>query len=781
MQKALLSLLLVSLFQVSLPAQNPLPIGQWRSHLPYQAGRFVTQSNDKVFYSTEFSIVSIDKVEMSIELLDKTRGLSSVGIEFIRYNPYSDILIVVYKDAVIDLIKPDGAVVTMAQIRNFSNFTGEKKVNDVYVENDSMVYLAANYGVSKINVFANEFVFTTFTGISVDYVHVFDGYIFASTEEGLYRAPSGGSVNLDDFGNWKLLGPEEGFPADYSPSALASYQNALYVGVNDTLFRYENNALSFVHSEFGSTLEFMTAEGIDLLVGFRPGRIVYLRPDGFIGILPGECVQTPNYAIEDGQGRIWLGNDRVGSGFQMLTQDFLGECRTININSPYSEAVWDMAVQNGQLWLASGGLDQTLSARFIPDGFASFIDGQWTVYNRDTREELKGEDLNSNDDDIQVFVTTAINPANGKVYMGSFIEGVVEIDGDKITQYKETNSTLQRAQGDPRVRVGGLAFDADNNLWVANNSTERPLSVFLADGAWKSFAMPGCNQNQVFDLAIDGSGYKWMRLGNNSAGLMVFDEGNIDDANDDRCRIFTSNNSNLPSNNVNCLVADLEGDIWVGTTEGVTIFECGNSAFDNACQGSRRIVEVDGFGAYLLESETVQTIAVDGANRKWVGTKNGVFVLSPNGEKQIARFTKSNSPLFDNDVVEIAINPDNGEVFIGTIAGLISYQGDAVVGGRVHQADVTVYPNPVREDYDGPIAIKGLARDANVKITDVNGKLVYETKALGGQAIWNGRDYNGRRVNTGVYLVFSTSSPRFAGFNGKADAAVAKVLVVNDK
>ncbi|MCB0545893.1 MAG: T9SS type A sorting domain-containing protein, partial [Saprospiraceae bacterium] len=141
----------------------------------------------------------------------------------------------------------------------------------------------------------------------------------------------------------------------------------------------------------------------------------------------------------------------------------------------------------------------------------------------------------------------------------------------------------------------------------------------------------------------------------------------------------------------------------------------------------------------------------------------------------------SNSPLFDNDVVEIAINPDNGEVFIGTIAGLISYQGDAVVGGRVHQADVTVYPNPVREDYDGPIAIKGLARDANVKITDVNGKLVYETKALGGQAIWNGRDYNGRRVNTGVYLVFSTSSPRFAGFNGKADAAVAKVLVVNDK
>ncbi len=779
MQKVILSLLLAMFVQAALPAQNPLPIGRWRSHLPYSAGKFVTQSKDKIYFSTDFSIVSIDKAEMSVELLDKTKSLSGVGIEFIRYNPFSDILIVVYKDAVIDLIGAGGEVVTMAQIRNFSNFTGEKKVNDLYIENDSIVYLAANYGLSMINIFAGEFSFTTFTGISVDYVHLFDGDIYASTAEGVYRAPAAGNVNLADFGNWKLLGSEEGFPSDYSPSALASYQGALYVGVNDSLFRYEGNALAFVHYEPGSTLEFLTAEGADLLAGFRPGRIVYFRPDGFTGILPGECVQTPNYAVEDGQGRIWIGNERAGSGFQMLTQDFLGECVTINLNSPYSEAVWDMAIHNGRLWMASGGLDQTLSARFLPDGFASFIDGQWTVYNRDTRQELKGEDPASNDDDIQVFVAAAVNPANGKAYMGSFIEGLVEIDGDKITQYKETNSSLQRAQGDPRVRVGGLAFDADNTLWVANNFVERPLSALLPDGSWKSFAMPGCNQNQVLDIAVDGSGFKWMRLGNNSAGLMAFDEGNIDDPNDDRCRVFTSNNSNLPSNNVNCLVADLEGDIWVGTTEGVTIFECGGSAFDDACQGSRRIVEVDGFGAYLLESETVQAIAVDGANRKWVGTKNGVFVLSPNGEEQIARFTKSNSPLFDNDILDIAINPDNGEVFIGTITGLISYQSDAVAGGRAHLPEVTVYPNPIREDYDGPIAIKGLARDANVKITDVNGKLVYETQALGGQAIWDGRDYNGRRVNTGVYLVFSSSNPRFAGFSGKADAAVAKILVVN--
>ena len=777
MRGILLSLYMTLFLAGPALAQNALPIGKWRSHLPHRTGRYVTQSDDKVFYSTNNMIVELDKEELSTRFISKVDGLSNVGIEFIRYNPMSDILIVVYQNTVIDLLKPDGDIVTMSQIRNFSNFIGEKRIYDIYIENDSMAYLAANYGVSKINIFANEFVFTTFTGIAVESVHLFDGSIYAATAEGVYRAPVS-NVNLDDFGNWKLLGPEDGFPADYSAKAFATFDGALHLGVNDTLWRYENNQLSFVHYEQGSTLEFLTDEGVHLLAGFRPGRIVYFHPDGSQGIIIGNCVEAPNYAIEDSQGRLWFGNDRVRGGFRMARSvtDF---CDIVEFNSPWSESAWDMDVANGELWLATGGLDQTLSARFNSDGFASFIDGQWTIYNRQLRDDLKGPDPNTNDDDPVDFVTSLANPDNGKVYVGSYTEGLIELDGDQITQYIETNSSLQRALGDPRVRVPGLALDEEGNLWVANNSAPQPLSVLQPDGSWRSFEMPGCSQNQVFDLAIDGQGYKWMMIGNNSAGVMLFDEGVLDDPNDDRCRVFTSNNSELATNNVNCLAADLEGNIWVGTTEGIIIFECGGSAFEPECRGSRRIVEVDGFGAYLLETEVVQTIAVDGANRKWVGTKNGVFLLSSNGEEQVARFTENNSPLFDNDVIEIAVDQESGEVFIGTVNGMLSYQSDAIAGGRTHKTEIEVFPNPVREDYDGPIAIRGLARDATVKITDVTGKLVYETTALGGQAIWNGRDYNGRRVNSGVYLVFSSSNPRFTGFTGKADAAVAKILVLN--
>jgi hypothetical protein len=134
----------------------------------------------------------------------------------------------------------------------------------------------------------------------------------------------------------------------------------------------------------------------------------------------------------------------------------------------------------------------------------------------------------------------------------------------------------------------------------------------------------------------------------------------------------------------------------------------------------------------------------------------------------------------NNAILDIVINPKTGEAFIGTESGIIVLQSDAVEGGKVHNVELKVYPNPVRPDYSGPIAIRGLARDAAVKITDVAGNLVYETRALGGQAIWDGRDYLGRRVQSGIYLVFSSSNPREAGF-GKPSTATGKIVVLHDK
>jgi hypothetical protein len=286
---------------------------------------------------------------------------------------------------------------------------------------------------------------------------------------------------------------------------------------------------------------------------------------------------------------------------------------------------------------------------------------------------------------------------------------------------------------------------------------------------------------QIYKMAIDPiTGYKWFVIGKGNASIIVYDEGkNIDDESDDRSIVLNSTNTSLPGSKVNWIEPDLDGKMWVATDDGVIWFSCGSSIFDKAtktgiCNGSLPTTIVDGIPEYLLRYNNVSTIAVDGANRKWFGTSNGVFVQSADGKSQIAYFDKNNSPLFDNNIIDIAINDNTGEVFIANNKGLQSVKAEAVLGTDIHDAEITVYPNPVRPEYDGLIAIKGLAQDAAVKITDTNGRLVYETTALGGQAVWDGRDYNGSTVKKGVYLIFSA----FTKDVEYPDEAVGKILIM---
>lgn len=761
-------------------AQDNLAIGQWRSHLPYTAGQWVTQSESTVYYATEWSILKLDKEERSTDFLTTVEGLSNTGIRLIKYNDRSNILLVVYNNSVIDLVK-ENEIATLNQVRNFQGVVGEKVIYDISVESDSIVYISGNYGVSKLNIRSNRFLFTTFTDVDTRSAQVFENQLYIATDEGIYRTPIN-NPSIEDFTTWQLLGAAQGFPAAYSSVSMVIFNNRLYMDVGNTLFYWQNNQLNQVRSEPGFRLQFLSAEGAHLLAGYRcvsgcsRSKVLYFDAEGKAGIVAADCVDAPSYAVEDQQGRVWFGD--IGRNFRMVNSLNNANCTFININTPYSQYSRELTVYKNQLWLASGGVNQVFSYLFLDHGFASLIDGQWTVYNRLNRSELRGEDPNDINDDLFDFLTIAIHPDNGKVYAGSYLEGLIEFDGKNMKLYNDKNSTLNNAVGDvARTRISGLAFDEDGNLWVSNHSAERPISVLKADGTWQSFK-PACSPTDLHQVVVDQNGYKWLVTSGSSVGVVLFDEGDLANNGDDRCRIFTQLNSNLPTNIANCLAVDLDGDVWVGTAQGIVIFECGSSAFDDNCRGTLRIVELDGFNEYLLRYEEVQTIAVDGANRKWVGTKNGVFLLSPTGEEQIAHFTTENSPLFDNNITDIAINPENGEVFIGTDKGVISYQSDAVGGGTINKSAVEVFPNPVRPEYVGPIAIRGLARDADVKITDVTGKLVYETQALGGQAIWDGRDYNGQRAKSGVYLVFSTTNARYVGF-GKPDAVVAKIVLIN--
>jgi hypothetical protein len=229
---------------------------------------------------------------------------------------------------------------------------------------------------------------------------------------------------------------------------------------------------------------------------------------------------------------------------------------------------------------------------------------------------------------------------------------------------------------------------------------------------------------------------------------------------------------NLPSSNVLDIAKDKNGFIWVGTDDGVGVIQCPQSVFTTqGCDAVLPIVQQGNFAGYLFKGEEVRSIAVDGADRKWIATGNGVFLISSDGEKMIYRFTEENSPLLSNDVRSIAIDGKTGEVYFGTVNGICSFRSTATEGGATNQ-DVLVFPNPVPPGYSGTIAIHGLVNNAIVKITEADGRLVYQTRALGGQAVWDGKDYKGRRISTGVYLVLVSD-------DGRKENLVTKIVFIS--
>jgi ligand-binding sensor domain-containing protein len=349
----------------------------------------------------------------------------------------------------------------------------------------------------------------------------------------------------------------------------------------------------------------------------------------------------------------------------------------------------------------------------------------------------------------------AVHPKNKSAYFGSLMSGIIRITADdsiQITDALSPGTTLTYATGNAGVtRVAGLAFDEDENLWIANNLTLEPIVLWKKDGTWNSFPFP---YGEFSYMDIDRFGNLWLMR--RDGQLTVYDPGDdIDDVSDDRHVTLNNSNSNL-GGNVTSICADREGIMWVGTTNGLTIYSC--NVLEANCPGLRPIVNPDNFNGRLLEAEVVRTIAADGANRKWIGTDNGLFHLDAENYEQLAFYNEENSPLFSNKVTKIAVDGTYGMVYIASEKGLQGLRAEATNAVNfMNRNNVLVFPNPVRPDYDADVAIKNLAEDANVKITDISGNLVFEQRAFGGQAVWNLNNYLGQKAAPGVYLVFVVS------------------------
>ncbi|MEL6635290.1 MAG: hypothetical protein AAFR05_01035 [Bacteroidota bacterium] len=769
--------LLLLLGTQTLPAQGDLRIGDWKIYHPYRLGTHITQGEDRVYYTSQQAVVAFDKRDPSSSgatFITKLDGLSEAKTRLVKYSPLTDALIVTYTNSEFDLVSP-GRVTTFNNLRNDGNFFN-RTINEIAVLKDSMAYFCMAYGIVEFNLVTERFGFTANLGIEVFGITWKDGRFFAATEEGVYRAEDRPGINLKDNANWQLLDLNEGFPGDYSSSAIVNYRNNIYVDVNDGLYKYTESGLDSIYHDPEFFIRFLTAEGDHLLLGLRciescDGRMLIFDETGNYTTNPNNCVDRPRYGIEDQYGQLWFADSWW---LYRILAEGEGDCRKVEFDAPFDAQVNELTVHNGELWATSEIIStSSFTATNQAHGFYHLsADGQWTNFHNSTNDVMRNNEGKS-------CYTVAVNPENNKVYVGTLFNGLIEYDPttEELRYFNEQNSVLEPAIGDFTVRIGGLAFDEEGNLWMSNNRASNPIAVLKADGTFQNRFSGSLNVGaELRSMVIDQNGYKWFTR--DKAGIVVYDDaGTLDIPGDDRVLSLNSTNTQIPNDNVRSIAVDLDGEVWVGTKEGVVIFDCG-AIFDstNPCVGFKQPVEVGGIRAFLLESEDVLAIAVDGANRKWFGTENGVFVQSPDGKEAIAYLNEDNSPLLDNVVYDIAIDQVSGEVYLATAKGITSLRAEAVEGAPFHnEAEIYAFPNPVKADYEGPIAIKGLTRDANVKITDVNGQLIYETTALGGQAIWDGRDYNGRRASSGVYLVFSTSTDTL----GDPDAIVTKILVMN--
>jgi len=748
-------------------------IGEWRSFLPYNDGRWVTQSEDKIYYSTEQALFSINKDDVEdVMFKSKVEGLTDVGIRRIRYDEFNKQLIVVYDNSNIDIIS-DGDVYNLSDIKDNQILTGDRSINDIHVPNEESVFFATAFGIVELNLQRLEFTSTIFTNISVNDITSNGDVLYAATDSGIFYVNIVENTNIVDFSSWKFFGFEDGIFDTYEAYHVEIFNDKLYANIDNELW-FQNSSGIFepipLEGFEDFEIRFLAPGKGRLFVGAMQtnfGRVLLVEEDNsFKSGLTG-CVNRITYAVEDEQGRLWYSDE-----FSEIrwSDSSGGGCHKDLSNSPTNETVSDIEVQDGILYAASGGVKDNYSPQSNRDGFYIYDNGLWTTYNDKNIEELEDKKFLNN---FQI----EAHPEDERVYVGSYYEGLLEYNPEDGTAmlYNKDNSDISTTIGDSqRERISGLDFDANGTLWINNFGAEKPLVAYTKEGIWYSFNPAG--DNEIAQIAVDKNGYTWSILATAAGGVVVYsDNGTIADPTDDESRFINTANSEIVTGTVNTVAVDLDGEVWVGTNQGPVIFDSGPSIFTDENRGSRRQVTQDSIPAILLETEDIRAIDFDGANRKWFGTRNGIFVQSPDAKTLEMQFNVDNSPLFDNTINAFEYDGATGIMYIATNKGMQSYRTETLGAETNHAREVFAYPNPVRPDYEGPIAIKGLARDANVKITDLNGKLVHETIALGGQAIWDGNDYTGRRAATGVYYVFSTGTATL----DTPDSFVTKIMIVN--
>lgn len=769
---------------ISNAQKSGVAVGKWRLHTSLSRANCIEIAKERVYCGTDGGLFYLDKSTREINRVSITEGFSDLSVSALKYSPTYNLLVIAYQSGNIDILKDD-QIINIPQIRN-TNRTGSKKINHIsFVKNFAL--LSCDFGgvlldlqrfeikESYLNIGRNGSIVSVFSSVYSN------DTVFLATSQGLLKSKFT-NRNLLDFNSWQII-------------TFAGIMNQTIAGLQaiteneGKLFVAQNNNGIFTNQT--GDWQKIAAIGSKIYNLININKTVYGLVDGKILVSNGTSFDSlkssatviPTDLKIDSDGSLWH-SDNVTSLVKFNTQN----PERFFPNTPTSSNVFRLKALEDVVFALPNGFDNTTNCSLPKfEGVSMNKNGSWFTYN-------PGQNFIPFIPDI---CDVAYDKTNKKIHFSANCRGVFSYDFDlsaPLNEFKNPkiiDKTTEGCELQGQARATSVAVDANSSdLWIANplesicifkkEITGKCSSYSFINGYrdinGTSISLPSLNY--PVQIILDDYGNKWVRLNpSQGGGIVVFNEskGLIDNTPFGMFLYSGKSRGDLPSTTVRAMAKDIEGNIWLGTDKGIAVFSNDGDflpSTNNPANIQNWPKPIDAKfpiteNRPLLFDQIITALDVDGGNRKWIGTSNGLYLVSADGTRTERFFNSENSPLPSNSITDVKVNRKTGEVMIGTDLGIISYGGDGTIGKEEEPEELTIFPNPMKNSYSGMVGIRDMGANAMVKIIDIAGQLVYETRANGGMASWNGRRYNGEKISPGVYIILSSKDDGEIPVSGK--------------
>lgn len=743
-------------------------IGTWTPHLSYHVATQTFAVDNEIYALFGENFLMYNTTDTQVHRYSRANGMNGKAILTMGYSPTSKQVVLLYADGMVDLFEPQAnRFLHLNYLKDHLQTTGTPR----------SLHLSGNYativttkGVALYDVQRKEFRGFYAQSVAVQSATVWKGSLYVATSQGIKAGAL--TANLYDATQWNTL-------TSQVAHQLLAFGDRLYFLTSSeglwtvskpsssgaaTLTKISDTHYTSVTTN-GTTATFCSPSAIAVYTISSPHTPsqTYVFPNQFQSL------------SRTADGRFWAAEGKKGivgyTGATTLTPN--GEI--VGGYGPIRDLGGRMTFVGGRLLVAGGTFDVSLGAH-LPGTAMYYEQGKWT----NLQDEGVGEQIGWKYENVTGLVQ---DPKDAKHHFLATAErGLLEFkDGKYVHRYHEGNAPLHRyVLG---ARIDALQYDGAGRLWLVNNGVDTLFRMLLPSGKWESLFVPALKGfRHIKDVLIDDKGRLWCISaawhGPYTGGVAcVNTNGTLTNTDDDETTFlpFMTNTEGTKVDlqpGVFTLVQDLNGQLWFGAYNGVYVITSPDDFGKTDWQVEQpKVARNDGtnLADYLLSGIHVTAIAVDGANRKWIGTAaSGVYLVSPDGSEILQHFTTENSLLLSNQIQSIATNMETGEVFFGTSAGIISYQSDATKAyDALDRSQLKIYPNPVAHDYTGQVTIVGLTSGAHIKIMTTSGFAVATGRASGGAYTWNLQSPSGERVATGVYYVLIATEDGKTGIVGK--------------